>query len=520
MRLISKKQADLYHRLAWLALLIAFMPRLSISEELQKRPPNIVFLIADDLGYGDIGPFGQTKIKTPSLDKLAAEGMKLTRHYSGNAVCAPSRCVLMTGLHPGHTQVRDNREMKPEGQFPLTAGTRTLARILHENGYATGGFGKWGLGAPGTDGRPVMQGFDRFFGYNCQAKAHNNYPTYLWDNDTKVDVPNPAFSAHQKLIAGADINNRDNYKDYAGTHYGMDLITDQAVKFVEQNREKPFFLYYPTIVPHLALQVPGDSLGEYEGKLDDSPYDGSRGYLPNFTPHATYAAMVARMDASIGRILKKMDELGLTENTIVVFTSDNGPLYDKLGGTDTEYFQSARDLRGRKGSLYEGGVRVPTLVKMPGKIKSGSVSDRVSGFEDWMPTLLTLAGLHLKIPDAIDGIDFSQTLTGQEQKPREFLYREFPGYGGQQAVWQGRWKAVRQNLNRPPAGAANKKAAAKKAGPMVIKTELYDLAADPTESKDVAADHPDVVQTLESLMRSQHVLNPNFPMRALDPIAK
>ena len=181
-----------------------------------KRPLNIILLIADDLGYGDIGPFGQTKIKTPTLDKLASQGMKLTRHYSGNAVCAPSRCVLMTGLHPGHAQIRDNREMKPEGQFPLKAGTRNLARILNENGYATGGFGKWGLGAPETDGRPVKQGFARFFGYNCQAKAHNNYPTYLWDNDQKVEIKNPAFSAHQKLPAGSDLNDPDQYQKYSG----------------------------------------------------------------------------------------------------------------------------------------------------------------------------------------------------------------------------------------------------------------------------------------------------------------
>lgn len=481
-----------------------------------ERLPNIVFLIADDLGYGDVGAFGQKIIKTPNIDAIAKSGVKLTNHYAGNAVCAPSRCVLMTGLHPGHAQVRDNREHKPEGQHPLAAGTRTLARILNENGYATGGFGKWGLGFPGSDGRPTAQGFDRFFGYNCQAKAHNNYPTYLWDNDTRVDIANPAFAAHQKLSPKVDKADPASYAPYSGVHYAMDLITDKAVSFVESNKDKPFFLYYPTIVPHLALQVPADSLEPYRDLKEEGPYDGSRGYLPNFTPRATYAAMVSRMDASIGRILKKIDDLGLTDDTIVVFTSDNGPLYDRLGGTDTDFFSSARDLRGRKGSLYEGGVRVPTIVKFPGRIKPGTESQFMSGFEDWLPTLLSMSGLAGKTPEGLDGRDIAPTLKGETQKPREFLYREFPGYGGQQAVWDGRWKAVRQNLNRP---AATTKAAAKKkqqAAPGPIRTELYDLESDPSESKDVAAEHPEIVARLEAILKAQHTPSEIFPIRSLE----
>lgn len=495
------------------------------AEESQKRPPNIIFLIADDLGYGDIGAFGQTKIQTPNLDKMASQGMKLNRHYSGNPVCATSRCVLMTGKHPGHAQVRDNRETKPEGQYPLVAGTRTLARALHENGYATGGFGKWGLGGPMSDGRPVKQGFDKFFGYNCQAKAHNFYPAYLWDNDTQVFLKNPAFDAHQKFPADSDRNDPANYKRYQGVDYAPDLITEQAVKFIELNKDRPFFLYFPTTVPHLALQVPEDSLAQYQGKFEEIPYDGSRAYLPNLTPRATYAAMVTRMDREIGRILNKVEALGLTENTIVVFTSDNGPLYDRLGGTDADFFQSARDLRGRKGSVYEGGVRVPTLVKFPGRISNGTQSDRVTGFEDWMPTLLSMAGLQSKIPDDLDGIDFSATLFGREQTARAFLYREFPGYGGQQAVWSGKWKAVRQNLNRGGSAGVQKKAAVPKNAvvkkkntnlPPVIVTELYDLESDPTESKNVAADHPELVRKLDASMKQEHVPSEVFPIRALD----
>ena len=484
-----------------------------------SRPPNIVFLIADDLGYGDIGAFGQKKIKTPALDKIASEGMKLTRHYSGNPVCATSRCVLMTGKHPGHAQIRDNRETKPEGQYPLEAGTKTLARVLNENGYATGGFGKWGLGGPDSDGRPVKQGFDRFFGYNCQARAHNFYPPYLWDNDTKVELKNLAFPAHQKFPVGADPNDPENYKRYQGVQYAPDLITAQALKFIEVNKNKSFFLYYPTTVPHLAFQVPDDSLAEYSGKFDETPYDGSRAYLPNRTPRATYAAMVTRMDAAVGSILGKIDELGLTQNTIIVFTSDNGPLYDKLGGTDTEFFESAGNLRGRKGSVYEGGVRVPTLVKFQGRIPPFTTSDRVTGFEDWIPTLLKMAGLGSITPDNLDGIDFSETLFGKMQPARRFLYREFPGYGGQQAVWSDQWKAVRQNLNRPVAGTPGKKSAAKKKSDQQfgsIITELYDLSVDPSESKNIAAEYPEVVERLESIMQSQHEYSKVFPMRLLD----
>lgn len=496
----------------------SFNFKLNADEKSAERPPNIIFLIADDLGYGDIGAFGQTKIKTPSLDKLASEGMKLTRHYSGNPVCATSRCVLMTGKHPGHAQIRDNRETKPEGQYPIVAGTKTIARILNENGYATGGFGKWGLGGPESDGRPVKQGFDKFFGYNCQAKAHNFYPLYLWDNDTKVELRNPAFAAHQKFPPDTDRNDPANYRRYSGVDYAPDLISEQAVKFVELNKDRPFFLYYPTTVPHLALQVPDDSLEEYKGRFEETPYDGTRAYLPNLTPRATYAAMVTRMDREIGRILKKVDELGLTENTIVVFTSDNGPLYNELGGTDTDFFNSAKDLRGRKGSVYEGGVRVPTLVRFPGRVGLKTESDRITGFEDWLPTLLSLAGLQSKIPDDVDGVDFSATLRGQSQPVREFLYREFPGYGGQQAVWSGKWKAVRQNLNRPAAGAAAKKAAGKKQNsrPVNIVTELYDLEADHTESKDVASEHPEVVRQMEFIMKQQHTPSEIFPIRALD----
>ncbi len=477
--------------------------------------PNIVFVIADDLGYGDLGCFGQKKFATPNLDRLAREGMRMTRMYSGNAVCAPSRCVLMTGLHPGHAFIRDNREHKPEGQYPIPPETVTLAERLKMLGYTNGGFGKWGLGFPGSTGEPLKQGFDRFFGYNCQAVAHNFYPTYLWNNDQKQPLRNPAFSAHQKLKPEDDRNDPKTYARFIGPDYAPDLIAEQALAFVDANKDRPFFLFYPTTVPHLALQVPDDSLAEYVGKFEEEPYDGSRGYLPHKTPRAAYAAEVTRMDREIGKLMKRVAELGLDEKTIFIFTSDNGPLYDKLGGTDCDFFNSNGGLRGRKGSLFEGGVRVPCIVRWPGKIKPGTESERRVGFEDWTPTILAMLGE--SPPQGLDGISFWPTLQGQTQSERPFLYREFPSYGGQVAVWLGNYKATRQNLGSIGAtGAAAKKK--RTAGSTAL--QLYDLSTDPTESKNIAGEHPEVVKEIEAIIRREHVPSQVFPLPALDIATK
>lgn len=469
--------------------------------------PNVVFILCDDLGYGDIGCFGQTKIRTPHIDKLAAAGMRFTQHYSGNAVCAPSRCVLMTGKHPGHAFIRNNQQYKPgeEGQYPIPAETVTLPKLLKELGYVTGGFGKWGLGAPKTTGEPLQQGMDRFFGYNCQAVAHNFYPTHLWDNDRQIALNNPKFSAHQKFPADVDPTAKSAFDQYRGNDYAPDLISARAREFAKANKNKPFFLYYPTTVPHLALQVPEDSLAEYDGKFPEEPYLGQRNYLPNRTPRATYAAMITRLDNEVGKLVATIEDLGLTDRTLFIFSSDNGPLYDQLGGTDTEFFESARHLRGRKGSLYEGGFRVPTFTTWKGTIPAGTTSDRVTGFEDWLPTILDLVDGAEKTPGDIDGLSFAATLKGQSQPPRPFLYREFPGYGGQQCVRVGDWKAVRQKLNPGPKAKLN---------PGAI--ELYNLAADSSEEHDVANDHPDIVAQLAKIMQEQHVRSDVFPIFALD----
>ena len=469
--------------------------------------PNIVFFLADDLGYGELSCYGQQKFRTPNIDRLAAEGMKFTAHYSGNSLCAPSRCVLLSGKHPGHAYIRDNRggfSRDDEGQQPVPAGELQLPLTLKKLGYATGGFGKWDLGHVSTSGDPGRQGFDAFYGFKCHAFAHNYYPTHLWSNDTRVPLNNPRFSAHQKLPPDADRNSAAAYARFSGADYAPDLISDQARKFMRDHKDRPFFLYYPTPVPHVALQVPEDSLKEFEGKVSDTPYDGSRSYLPHRAPRAAYAAMITRMDREVGRIVSLVQELGLDENTIFIFTSDNGPAYNGAGGTDTEFFNSTAGFRGRKGFYYEGGFRVPCLVRWKGKIMPGTTSDRVTGFEDWLPTLLDLVGAKSSIPGQIDGISFAPTLLGRKQTERPFLYRETPAHGGQQCVRLGDWKLVRKNLNAGPQD------------PHPQVTELYHLAKDPRETADLAGQYQDIVDKLLAVAKSQRTRSSLWPIIGLD----
>ena len=496
------------------AALFAALGLLALTQRGQAAPdpvrrPNIIFILTDDLGYGDIGCFGQTKIRTPNLDRLAAEGMRLTQHYAGNAVCAPSRCVLLTGKHPGHAFIRDNHEIGTwtsyQGQLPLPGSEVTVARLLKNAGYATGAFGKWGLGGVGSSGDPLRQGFDTFLGYNCQRHAHNYYPQFLVQDAGRVELQNPPIAIPSVLPKGADAHNPTNYAAFTGKQYAPDLIAEGARRFIRANKDRPFFLYYPTTVPHLSLQVPEDSLAEYLGQWPEEPYPGGRGYLPHRAPRAAYAAMITRLDREIGRMMDLVKELGLEEQTLFVFTSDNGPLYEKLGGTDCEFFASAGVFRGRKGSMYEGGVREPLIVRWKGRIAPGANSDRVTGFEDWLPTLLDLAGAAAATPKNIDGLSFAPTLLGKTQPPRPFLYRESPGYGGQQSVRLGDWVGVRQALLPT------------KANPHpTIRTELYNLAQDIGETNDVSALQPDVVGKIERIMSQQHVPSKEFPFPPLD----
>jgi arylsulfatase len=449
-------------------------------------------LLADDLGYGELGCYGQEKIETPHLDRLAAEGLRFTQTYAGAPVCAPSRCVLMTGRQLSNAYIRGNREVKPEGQWPIPADAVTVPELLKPLGYTTGCVGKWGLGAVGSTGDPNSQGFDFYYGYICQRVAHNYYPPHLWLNGQKHILDNPVFSAHQKLKTAPA-----SYDRFYGNEYAPDRMLSAALAFVRRNQGQPFFLYLPFVEPHVAIQPPKEWVDRYPKEWDPEPYLGQRGYLPHPRPRAGYAAMISHLDDHVGRVVQLIDELGLGEDTLILFSSDNGATHD-AGGVDTEFFDSVGPLRGRKGSVYEGGLRVPTIARWTGKITAGATTDHVSGFQDVMPTLVEIAGG--TPPDGIDGISFAPTLLGRgEQRQHDHMVWEFFGYGGQQAVRMGQWKAVRRQVH-------------KKATPI----ELYDLSVDVAESNDVAAEHPDIVARMAHIMRTERTPNADFPIEMLD----
>jgi arylsulfatase A-like enzyme len=491
--------------------LVIFVASLHAAGPAKKS--NIIFVLADDAGYGDIGPFGQKIIHTPTLDKLAAEGMKLTQHYAGSPVCAPSRCVLITGRHPGHAFVRDNHEIGTwysfQGQIPIPASEPSLAAALKSAGYAAAAFGKWGLGGVGSPGDPLNHGFDHFFGFNDQRQAHNYFPQYLNDDEGKFILSgntNVSEKESLSIAPGADPNDPASYANFIGKQYAPDLCNERALKFIRENKDKPFFLYYPTTVPHLALQVPEDSLAEYKGKLDDKPYTGGNGYLPQQFPHAAYAAMMTRMDRDIGRLVQLVKDLGLEDDTIFIFTSDNGAVFP-LSGFDPVYFNSNGPLRGYKQDIYEGGIREPLIVRWKNHVPAGATSDFVSGFEDWLPTLLDLAGAKNLVPKTADGISLAPTLLGGKQPERAFLYREYHGERGQQAVRVGDWKLIHRDL----IGTAKQ--------PAVPTTELYNLGTDPSEKNDVAAANPKIVARLQKIMDEQHTPSKEFPFALLDKTA-
>ncbi|MEE2681100.1 MAG: arylsulfatase [Planctomycetota bacterium] len=453
-----------------------------------ERSPNVIIIMADDLGRSELGCTGSERIRTPHIDRLRERGMLFTQAYSGSTVCAPSRCTLLTGQHTGHAQVRDNLEernftgtpgdegverigawKKPPatgrwgGQLALRADTDTLARTLQDHGYATCGVGKWGLGGPGSTGHPNRQGFDHWFGYLCQRNAHNYYPTHLDRNGERQEL-------------------EGNDRSLTGALYATDLMIDDACAFIDRHREDPFFIYFATPVPHLALQVPDDSLAEYQGLWEDPPYEGGAGYLPHPEPRAAYAAMVTRFDRDVGRLVDRLERHGLLENTIIFLTSDNGSTFD-LGGYDPEFFDGTGGFRGAKTYMYEGGIRVPLIATWPGHIAPESTSDLVVANWDLFPTTLGLVGI--EPPDGLDGIDFAPTLLGRgTQSDRDWLYWEYHSRRGMQAVRMGQWKGLRLEAHGNPEAPI----------------ELYDLATDPNETTDVAAEHPDVVARINRIM--------------------
>jgi len=431
------------------------------AAEGRKRKPNLVYIMADDLGYGDLGCYGQKQFATPNIDRLAAEGMRFTQHYSGSTVCAPSRCALMTGLHTGHCYVRGNREHQPIGQEPIPAETVTVVKLLKKAGYATGMFGKWGLGYPGSQGDPMKQGFDEFYGYNCQRNAHTYYPKRLCHNDEMVALD--------------------------GKTYSHDLIAERALKFIRANRDRPFFCYLPVTIPHAAMHAPEKYVAPFRKKFARFEKVIGRYAGTQFNnPAAAFAGMVTKLDESVGQVLDLLKELGLDENTLVIFTSDNGPHHE--GGHRPDVFDSNGPLTGLKRSLTEGGIRVPMLARWRGRIKAGGTSDHISAFWDFLPTACELAGIDA--PKGIDGISYLPALLGRggEQKRHEYLYWEFYAYGGKRAARMGKWKAIQRNLRKSDDGPIR----------------LYDLEADIGEKTDLAARHPEIVERARRIFKEAH----------------
>ena len=460
-----------FHRRTVLRSVLLVFSLFAVADAAPAKPqaanPNLIYILVDDLGYGDLGCYGQKRIMTPNIDRLAAEGIRFTDHYAGSTVCAPSRCVLMTGLHTGHARIRGNSPglMKPEDV--------TVAELLKQAGYATGCIGKWGIGHPPPPGDPARNGFDYFFGYLNMWHAHNYYPEFLFRNADRVPLVGNKVVRPRKNGAGVAVQR---------AQYTHDLFAEEALEFVQRNKERPFFLYLPFNIPHAnneagrkGMEVP--SLGQYADLDWPEPQKG-------------HAAMITRMDADVGRLAAKLKELGLDEKTLVLFTSDNGP--HREGGTDPNFNDSNGPLRGIKRDLYEGGIRVPLVARWPGKIEPGRVTDHVSAFWDFLPTACELA--RVKPPKNIDGISYLPTLLGKndEQHPHDYLYWEFQEQGGKQAVRLGNYKGIRLNTHKKPDGPI----------------ELYDLAEDIGETTDLATKHPHLARFMQDYMMHVEQLDP------------
>ncbi len=489
-----------------------------VPQESGKELPNIIYILADDLGYGELGCYGQEKIETPNIDKLAETGMRFTQHYSGSPVCAPARCNLLTGVHPGHAYIRGNHEWGSrgdvwsyeamindstlEGQYPLPDSTLTIANILKDACYVTGMAGKWGLGAPHTNSIPNKMGFDFFIGYNCQRIAHTYYPVHLYKNENRLYLDNDTVKPHIGLEEGADPFDGASYRNFNLNDYAPTVMHNEVLSFIEDNQDKPFFMYYATPIPHLPLQAPKNWVDYYVNKFGDEEPLANASYYPHRYPRAAYAGMISYLDEQIGDLVSKLKELGIYENTLIIFTSDNGPTYIDA---DVEWFESAKPLlthpKRNKGYLYEGGIRVPMIASWPDKIKPGTETNHISAFWDVMPTLCDIT--KSDIPEFSDGISFLPVLVGKEQKEPEYLYWEFAGYGGQQAVRMGSWKAIRNNIKKGN-----------------LEIELYNLDNDIKEENNVATDFPEIIKQVEEIMKLEHQPSDleRFKLKALGDI--
>jgi arylsulfatase A-like enzyme len=458
---------------AVLALLVSSLAATLTAAE--RRAPNIVYIMADDLGPGDIGPFGQQKIRTPNLDRLAAAGTCFDQFYAGASVCSPTRSVLMTGQHTGHTPIRGNHGKAGVSRVPLPAATVTVAEVLKSAGYATALSGKWGLGEPGNEGIPNRQGFDRFLGYLNNDLAEFHHPEKIWRNETEIALPGNAGGKRGQ--------------------YSSDFLTDEAVTFIAENRARPFFLYLAYIAPHAQLDAPDDAMAEYLGKFPEPAVARQGGKNAHLTPFAAYAAMVTRLDRGVGRVLDQLRALGLEQDTIVFFCSDNGAP-DRPG--IPQFFGSQRGLRGFKGSLWEGGLRAPMIVRWPGRVPAGQRSDFVWGGWDFLPTAAALAGA--KPPAGIDGIDVTPALRGESRARAGYVYWELVQNKFGQAVREGDLKAVRIEPGAP--------------------IEVYDLRADPGEAHNIAASRPEFVARARELFRTARTESAHWPVDAGSPASR
>ncbi|WP_293915933.1 MULTISPECIES: arylsulfatase [unclassified Sphingobacterium] len=472
------------------ALIYLFVSASTLVAEGQQEKPNIIYIYADDLGYGEIGAYGQKLIETPHLDRMADEGMKFTQHYTSSPVCAPARGMLLTGKHGGHAYIRGNYEMggftdyTEGGQMPLPEGTFTIPLMLKNAGYATGIIGKWGLGMINTTGDPNKQGFDYAYGYLDQKQAHNYYPTHLWENGKWDTLRNKEVNMHVRI--NPQTATEADFQKYEGLDYAPEKMTEKALAFIDQHQHKPFFLYLPYTIPHVGLQAPQEWVEKYIGKFkEEKPYYGEQGYNPSRYPLSTYAAMISYLDAQVGLVMDKIKNLGLDGNTIIMFSSDNGATFN--GGVQAKYFNSLRNLRGYKMDLFEGGIREPFIVRWPGKIKAGTQSDLISVQYDMMATFAELAQTETNYTD---GISLLPTLTGQteKQQQREYIYFEYPEKGGQVAVRMGQWKAVRIDVKKD------------KNSPWM----LFNLMEDPSEQRNVALQHPDIIKRMDEIQQREH----------------
>ena len=472
-------------------LILFFILGNSLLSPAQKNKPNIIIIFADDLGYGELGCYGQKIIKTPHIDSLAANGLRFTDFYSGSALCAPARCQLLTGFHSGHSAIRANYEMaqgpssftdeNEKGQMPLPAGSFTVAEMLKSNGYTTACIGKWGLGMNERPGSPNSQGFDYFFGYLDQKQAHNYYPTHLWENGERYALNNKRINIHQKINSDQAVDSVFNL--FIGNEYSVDVMASKVNAFVEKNQASPFFLYFAVTLPHLALQIPDKALHVYKGVFDEKMYLGENGYCPVRFPRATYAAMVTYLDEKVGALMQQIKKLKLDKNTLIIFTSDNGSAFN-AGGNDPDFFKTNGALRNYKGSLYEGGIRVPFIAYWPGVIQPG-LSNRQAAHYDLMATFRELADAKAVISD---GLSLWPEFKRKKSTPHPFLYFELYEYGGQQAVRMKNWKAVKRNMR------------ADKTAPW----ELYDLMTDSAEKNNIANQHPEVIKKIEEIVNREH----------------